>query len=196
MQTERTRVLELVAAGTISVEQATQLLDAIGWGSAEAPSPAPKVETRGAAGRSLGALVPGLTAQELIELADHGVGADYLRELREAGLTDLSVSELTELFDHGVRARLRSGEMRDAGFAHLSAAELTELFDHGVQPDYVREMERRAPAARRRRSGRRARAKVGGGSGRPPPAMASRPASRRAPPSILCPRATPSAAGS
>ena len=141
MQAERTRVLELVAAGTISVEQATQLLDAIGWGPAEAPSPAPKVETRGAPGRSLGDLIPGLTAEELIELADHGVDADYLRELREAGLTDLSVSELTELFDHGVQPDYIR-DMRDAGYAHLSAAELTELFDHGVQPDYVREMER------------------------------------------------------
>ena len=141
MQAERTRVLELVAAGTISVEQATQLLDAIGWGPAGVPSPAPEAGTRGPAGRSLGSLAPGLTTEELIELADHGIGADYLRELREAGLTDLSVSELTELFDHGVQADYIR-EMRDAGYAHLSAAELTELFDHGVQPDYVREMER------------------------------------------------------
>ena len=109
-----------------------------------------------------GALVPGLTTEELIELADHGVGADYLRELREAGLTDLTVAELTELFDHGVQAGYIR-EMRDAGYGHLSAAELTELFDHGVQPDYLREMEREGVRGATTPSRRGARAGAGGG---------------------------------
>jgi hypothetical protein len=143
MQTERSRVLEMVAAGTISVEQATQLLDAIGWGAGEASSTeqgqAPG--RRGGAGRRLGALAPGLSTEELIELADHGVGPDYLRELRKAGLTDLTVSEVIELHDHGVRADYIR-EMREAGFGHLSSAELTELYDHGVRPDYLRDLER------------------------------------------------------
>jgi hypothetical protein len=144
MQAERSRVLELVAAGTITVEQATQLLDAIGWGAAEGPasgSTGQAAGRRGEAGRRLGALAPGLTTEDLIELADHGVGPDYLRELREAGLTDLTVSEVTELYGHGVRADYIR-KMREAGYGHLSAAELTELYDHGVQPDYLREMER------------------------------------------------------
>ena len=143
MQAERSRVLELLAAGTITVEQATQLLDAIGWGAAEAPSTGQGQAAggRGAAGRRLGALAPGLSTEELIELADHGVGPDYLRELREAGLTDLTVSEVTELHDHGVRADYIRG-MREAGYGHLSAGELTELYDHGVKPDYLRELER------------------------------------------------------
>jgi hypothetical protein len=141
MRAERSRVLEMVAAGTISVEQATQLLDAIGWGAAEAPAAWPAGERRGEGGRRLGALAPGLSTEELIELADHGVGPDYLRELREAGLTDLTVSEVTELHDHGVRADYIRG-MREAGYGHLSAGELTELYDHGVQPGYLREMER------------------------------------------------------
>src|SRR5262245_2104746 len=176
MQTERSKVLEMVAAGTITVEQAQQLLDAIGWGApvpeAEEPggAPWPRREARErsrSAGRS--GVVPGFTTEELIELADHGVGADYIRDLWAAGVRDLSANDLTELFNHGVgAATLRSlrdagltdltidevieltnhgvtadyiVQMRAAGYAHVGVDELVELYSHGVTPAYLREME-------------------------------------------------------
>jgi hypothetical protein len=42
------------------------------------------------------------TSRELIELKNHGVGAAYLRHLRESGMRDLSVQQITKLKDHGV----------------------------------------------------------------------------------------------
>jgi hypothetical protein len=176
MQAERAKVLEMLAAGTVTVEQATQLLDAIGW---EAP------EGRGRPGRQPAGPVPGfttdelvaladngvdasylreawaagfrhLTADELIELHDHGVGADYLQELGRSGLTDLSVEDVTELADHGVSvAYLR--ELREAGLGHLSAEQVTELHDHGVSAAFMREL-----------GGARAAGAPGGGAGSPP----------------------------
>src|SRR5688500_7680436 len=105
MQEERSKVLEMVAAGTITDEQARQLLDAIGWG-VQRPAERPRQESNANRSASSGGprppLVPRLTAEELVELASHGVSGAYLRELRAAGIHDLTVDEVVELSSHGV----------------------------------------------------------------------------------------------
>jgi hypothetical protein len=149
MQTERAKVLEMLASGAITVDQATQLLDAIGWGTAGAPGGAAPLPQRVAhvGGRHASGPVAGFTTEELAELYSHGVTAAYLRGLRDAGLTDLSVDEVTELANHGVSADYVR-EMREAGYGLASAEELAELHGHGVTPDYLREMRgARTPAA-------------------------------------------------
>ena len=42
------------------------------------------------------------TARELIELQIHGVGGDYLRNLKASGMRDLSAEQITRLKIHGV----------------------------------------------------------------------------------------------
>ena len=124
MQAERARILEMLAAGTITVDQATLLLDAIAWGGTAARRrgrrpgrrpPAPG-RTRGgpAAGRRDGA---GFTTDELIQLANHGVTGGHLRALAAAGFDGLGVDDLVRLFDHGVDATYLQ-ELREAGLTH------------------------------------------------------------------------------
>jgi hypothetical protein len=141
MQTERAKVLEMLASGAITVDQATQLLDAIGWGTAGAPGGAAPLPQRVAhvGGRHASGPVAGFTTEELAELYSHGVTPDYLREMWAAGFRELTAEELAELYSHGVDAAYLRG-LRDAGLTDLSVDEVTELANHGVSADYVREM--------------------------------------------------------
>jgi hypothetical protein len=98
---------------------------------------------------------------ELIELAQHGLGADDIVPLRSG-----SVDELIDLHDRGMKAeQIRAftllfpdigadelGELSDSGVSvaiatafraadpALSASDIVELTEHGVAPDFVRRL--------------------------------------------------------
>ncbi len=80
----------------------------------------------------------GLTTSisDLIDLQDHGVGADYVREVRQEGFTNLSAGEISDLRDHGVNPDYLKA-IKAAG-PNLSIEEIDSLYDHGVKPDYYK----------------------------------------------------------
>src|SRR5262249_22040049 len=102
-------------------------------------------ERAGATGRQgrrdeqAGAFLARLTAEELIELHEHGVSRAFVEQLCASGLRDLNVADLTGLFDHGVRPSLVR-DLRDAGLTGLTPDQLVMVFDHGVDAAFVREM--------------------------------------------------------
>jgi hypothetical protein len=78
-----------------------------------------------------------LDARDFMQLRDHGVGADYLRDLKTYGF-NWSVREIVQLRDHGVPSEF----IRDlkAGGYDMTAGRITELRDHGVSSEYLREL--------------------------------------------------------
>src|SRR5689334_17850430 len=106
MDEERTKIMEMVAAGTISVEEADQLLEALDAAPADgetqrldapqpAERPAPPQPDRGAGNWSL---------DQLMQMRMFGVDSAFIREMREAGFGDLSLDKLIEMGVHGVDA--------------------------------------------------------------------------------------------
>ena len=76
-----------------------------------------------------------VTLPELIRMRDHGVTTDYVRAMRAAG-HDVSHEELVRARDHGVTADFvrRMGAL---GFDGLPLSEYVRMRDHGVTPEFV-----------------------------------------------------------
>ena len=89
----------------------------------------------------------GLTSSisDLVELEDHGVGADYVREVRQEGFTNLSAGDISDLRDHGVKPDYLKA-IKAAG-PNLSIEEIDSLYDHGVKPDYYKCMVLSTPSS-------------------------------------------------
>jgi beta-lactamase regulating signal transducer with metallopeptidase domain len=87
----------------------------------------------------------GLTSSisDLIDLQDHGVGADYVREVRQEGFTNLTAEEISDLRDHGVKPDYLKA-IKAAG-PNLTIEEVDSLYDHGVKPDYYKTIVAAAP---------------------------------------------------
>lgn len=78
-----------------------------------------------------------LTPGQLISLHDHGVSADYLRELRAAGIRNLALDQVQSLKDRGVSARAVH-EIHSLGFGPYEAGEVIDMSQHGVRPEFFR----------------------------------------------------------
>src|SRR2546430_16887546 len=104
-------VLEMLAAGKITIEQANQLIEVLGEPSlstAEQWAGQRQREERGTP--HLEPLEPvepldhrrrtNFTLDQMIELSEHEINPSYIRRFREAGLTNLSVEEFIELNEH------------------------------------------------------------------------------------------------
>ena len=79
-----------------------------------------------------------LSLPELIRTRDHGVSVEFVRTMRDMGYT-LSHDELVRTRDHGVSAEFikRMGQL---GYDKLPIADYIRMRDHGVTPDYVEAM--------------------------------------------------------
>src|SRR5258708_4846209 len=116
---ERIKILEMVAAGKLSVEQAGELMDILGAKSATDAEKRSDQELRAneynqeAMGRIRGyrragdrglraAGLPNLTVEEIGALRMYGVGTNYVRAMLETGLSDLTVKQIIRLKNHGV----------------------------------------------------------------------------------------------
>src|SRR6266481_3939002 len=116
---ERIKILEMVAAGKLSVEQAGKLMDILGAKSATDAEKRSDQELRAneynqeamgkirgyrrAGDRGLRAAgLPNLTVEEIVSLMNNGVSAEYIRALLETGLSDLTVKQIIRLKSHGV----------------------------------------------------------------------------------------------
>jgi len=144
VEDETKRILDQVAEGTLTVDEAVPLLEALRQGDrqqepagAERPTspasglaPAPVTAPAAAIGAPAareGAPVRtgpgGLSFGALVELKQQGVTADFVRDLAIAGYTNLSAGTLVELRQQGVDARFIY-ELRDAGFDRPSPGDL------------------------------------------------------------------------
>ena len=130
MSAERTKVLEMLATGTISIEQANQLIEALEAGSAISLAQEAGASSLGSDRHMQGATVtlpkrgscrrryePGsglpnsagpvhFTLEQIIALSEHEVDAEFLKELAEAGISDLSFEQIIALSEHEVDPRL------------------------------------------------------------------------------------------
>ena len=78
-----------------------------------------------------------LRAQDYIDLRNHGVAADFLHDVKTAGY-NLTSRQMIDLRDHGVNAEFM-GDLQQAGY-DLPAGEITELQNHGVDGRFVRDL--------------------------------------------------------
>jgi len=78
------------------------------------------------------------TIDGLVRMRDHGVSPESIAEFKAAGYGNLSADDFVALADHGVRPHLLHA-LADAGYPHFSAADLVRLADHGVNDDFIAE---------------------------------------------------------
>jgi hypothetical protein len=140
MSEERAQILQMLMSGRVTIEQADQLLEALGTEfPAGAHEPATGTGRHGRRDDRTAGFVAGLTPEQLIELRNHGVSGAFVQQMRAAGLGDLRVDDLIELYDHDVTPRFVR-ELREAGFSGLTCHELVELVNHGVSASFMRQM--------------------------------------------------------
>jgi len=145
---ERIKILEMVAAGKLTVEQASQLMDKLGTKSTTDAAKRPDQGQRSGGytqetiGRIRGYRKSGDTvlteaglanfpARQIAALKNNGVDADYIRALQEAGLADLTVRQVISLYNYGVDADdVRA--LREDGVAGPTVERLLSLKKYGV----------------------------------------------------------------
>jgi hypothetical protein len=152
MKTGRARILEMVKEGKISIEQADELLEALENAQPNTPartspfeaSPLepehnPRVEVRISRGTNGGKY----NFEQMIELGKFGVSARFVRQIAEAGLTDLSFEDVIELGKFGISPKFVL-EMRQLSeefdLGELNFERIIELGKFGVSAKFVREM--------------------------------------------------------
>ena len=165
---ERNQILEMLASGKITPEQAGKLLDALGESDPLAPEREVLVgegtsdrfarrvervarraerqvervihrsERRMRDGIGVKVLKP-LDFDQLVQLSIHGVRPQFVKEVREAGLGDLGFDELIQLAIHGVTPDYFR-QMRETLGSDITFDELIQLAIHGVSADYVEEI--------------------------------------------------------
>ena len=87
--------------------------------------------------REMSALGSKLTLEELVRTRDHGVTTDHAKAMRDAGY-ELGIEDLVRARDHGVTAEYVKA-MRAAGHK-VDIEELVRARDHGVTADYIKRM--------------------------------------------------------
>ena len=91
----------------------------------------------------LGALVAAgygdLPVDDIINLKNQGISADFLRGVSQAGWGKLSVQELIGLRQRGVSPQYLH-DIREAGIRDLNIQGVIDLRSRGVQPEYPREI--------------------------------------------------------
>jgi hypothetical protein len=120
---ERTKILEMVASGKLTIEQADQLLETLGAQSIADAEKRPD-QSMPPAGFT------NFTGEQMAALEVYEVDADYVRALQEAGLRDLTVKQLIALKNYEVDADYVRA-LREAGFTNLTAEQLIALKKHG-----------------------------------------------------------------
>jgi beta-lactamase regulating signal transducer with metallopeptidase domain len=88
----------------------------------------------------------GLTSSigAVVELKDHGVSAEYVRDIRRAGFTSMSAYDISGLRDHGVEPAYLKGIK--AVDPNLSIDAIDNLRDHGVEAAFYKSMKAADPA--------------------------------------------------
>lgn len=143
MNEERRRILEMLAKGTITPEQANELLDVldeeVAASAAARPNPA-RTFTRASRRerRSNGSgMSPAL--QKLTEARMMGVTTEYIREMSELGFAGSALEELVQMRVHGITPDFVR-EVRDLGL-DLDTGDLIKLRIGGVDARFILQMQ-------------------------------------------------------
>lgn len=106
-------------------------------------SPAPPVPPVSPRGSLLAALVAAgygdLAVDDIIELKNQGVSADFILEVSRAGWGKLSTRQIIELRTQGVSPGYLA-RCRNIGIQGLTTRDVIELHQQGVKPDSIREI--------------------------------------------------------
>src|SRR5690242_7825865 len=158
-QKERLMVLDMIAEGKITAEEAEQLFKAMEVIEDEATSDSPQLvpplshlsqltslsASPSTGGRSsakdlIAALkeahIDQVTLSDVQELQAHKLTAEYVREMRALGIEPDGLGEWIDLRVHDITPRYVR-DLRDMGVTDLDVSELTELKDHGVSAKYI-----------------------------------------------------------
>lgn len=135
MSDERKQVLEMLAAGKITAEQADRLLEALQPRTME-PAVAQSETPRFRRERRPSGLSP--EVRKLMEARMHGVSASFVHEMESVGFKNLGLAQLTEMRIHGVGADF-AREMQQL-MGDLTPHDLIELRIHGLNPQFIDEM--------------------------------------------------------
>ncbi len=133
MSTSRMGVLERLAAGAITPDEAARLLRTQDGGAAGTLTDPP---ARG--GETDGASLSGLTVDQVIQFKIHGVHAGYARSLQEAGLSGLTPDKLIAARIHGVTAEYIRA-LQAVGITPVPIDDLIAMRIHGAEPGFVRD---------------------------------------------------------
>jgi hypothetical protein len=129
---ERTKILEMVAEGSLTVEQADQLLERLGVpGQISAEKQPDKSEN--ASGFAT------FTKEQLAALAAYDVDEAYIQAMQETGLRDLTVKQLISLKNYEVEAD-EIVALREAGLRNLTVKQLISLKTYEVEADEIKVM--------------------------------------------------------
>lgn len=156
---ERIKVLEMVASGKITVEQADQLMEQLSarsipdggkrgdyQGKRVGEYSQKTMERIGDSRRTgeadsirglRGAGLTDLTVEDVAALNMHHIKTGYIRALAGAGLTDLTVEQIISLNMHQVSAEYVR-VLREAGLTDLTAEQVISLKVHQVNAKHVR----------------------------------------------------------
>lgn len=160
---ERRRILEMVAEGTITVDDGERLLAALGEGGHAAR---PAAWTDDGIQRTIGSAIADAiedsvyhsvatrtrmkrrasSIDDIVSFASHGVSADFVRELREIW-PDLDPDDVISMASNGVRSAFIT-EVRGV-WEDVQPDDLVELAANGVRPDLIRAARAVSPEATR-----------------------------------------------
>src|SRR5688572_25555640 len=160
-QKERLMVLDMIAEGKITAEEAEQLFKAMEVIEEEPASDSPEVAlvpplshlshlsdlsvqspitSRPSAKELIAALkeadIDQMTLSDVQELQAHRLTAEYIREMLSLGVKPDDLNEWIALREHGITPRYVR-ELHTMGVTNLAVDELVELKDHGVSAKYV-----------------------------------------------------------
>jgi len=146
MGQERVKVLEMLAAGKITIDQASQLIEAL---SGEADSLAEQQERDERPDSPTTILEPqqalpqqdfnSFTFDQAIAMGTVGVKQDFVRKVREAGLTDLSFEQIIQMGTVGIEPDYVL-KVREAGLTDLSFEQIIQMGTVGIEPEFIRSM--------------------------------------------------------
>ena len=166
MNEERMKVLEMLAAGKITSEQAGQLIEALEADAAARTADTysasaglrPRAAYEGATiaferqieigqrGQGARAQKPGglthFTLEQIIELSEHDIDPSFIKELREAGLSDLTFEQIIALSEHVDPDFVR--QLREVGLTDLTFEQIIELSERGIDPALVKALRHNA----------------------------------------------------
>src|SRR5205807_128336 len=132
-------VLEMLAAGKITIEQANQLIDVLGENplstEEEWPIKRQRSESREPVQpyREQGILDPRI--DHIIEVREHDIKPSYVIKFRQRGLFDLTFDEILELREHDVKPTYIT-RLRQGGLSDLSVDQVIDLSEHHIKPAY------------------------------------------------------------
>ena len=120
---ERTKILEMVVEGSLTIEQADQLLEILGTQSRADAEKRPDQSAPPVGFTTF-------TGEQMAVLESYEIDEGYIRALQEAGLRDLTVKQLISLKNYEVDADYVRA-LQEAGFTNLTVEQLISSKKHG-----------------------------------------------------------------